>query len=250
MKIFTSTSCRENAKQRFVDFLMRIDEKEYLHQLQQGHIFMKRVCAYRTLNSQVPGIADVYEGMAKQEKVDNLTIKMSNGETLSLIPTGPVRHYYYGFSPIFCAYHFRLRYSYPCDEIILSFSEDVIHDLACNRKNPGVIFIDTKFFSERLKNYAESKKLFWKYGDVMYENTPENFCWSKDPIDAFFRKDLRYAHQEEWRFLLSNSKQTTELIPETETAYEFDVGDISSFAHIDDLNAITKPLPVKINNPI
>ena len=36
-----------------------------------------------------------------QEKVANLTIKMSNGETLSLIPTGPVRHYYYGFSPIF-----------------------------------------------------------------------------------------------------------------------------------------------------
>ena len=82
-------------------FLLRIDKKEYLQPLANGHIFCNRIAKFRKMPTENSKIADSNEGLAKVEEISHITI---NDLVLNVI--GPVRFYYPDYFPIFCAYEF------------------------------------------------------------------------------------------------------------------------------------------------
>ena len=48
-------------------FLLRIDKKEYLQSLANGHIFCNRIAKFRKMPTENSKIADSNEGLAKVE---------------------------------------------------------------------------------------------------------------------------------------------------------------------------------------
>ena len=66
-------------------FLLRIDKKEYLQSLANGHIFCNRIAKFRKMPTENSKIADSNEGLAKEEEISHITI---NDLVLNVI--GPV----------------------------------------------------------------------------------------------------------------------------------------------------------------
>ena len=205
-------------------FLLRIDKKEYLQSLANGHIFCNRIAKFRKMPTENSKIADSNEGLAKEEEISHITI---NDLVLNVI--GPVRFYYPDYFPIFCAYEFEGISTTKGIQGIVDLS--FIEEMKKEKNTSSAIIIEKEPFVNLLISYCNSKKIFIRCGSITYSDSPlkDN---EKEPWKAFFRKDYRFANQHEWRFLLDNSTDAPDMIPNSNSPYEFDIGNISKISQI------------------
>lgn len=228
------------------DFLLRIDEKEYLKSLLSGHIYMKRAWSFRDYNGSIPGVGDKNEGLAKLENVEKITLTSSQGESLTLHPLCPVAHKYSGYFPLWCSYHLKIDASLIGKDETITFPKEFLEGLSIGRKNPAVIFISKRHFENRVFRYAEDKNIICIGDDVAYRDLSVEDPDFQNPYLAFFRKDKKYAAQKEWRLLFANSSLNPNEFSHSNIPYEFDIGDMSNFSHIVDLSLLKNDVTIKI----
>ena len=106
-----------------------------------------------------------------------------------------------------------------------------IEEMKKEKNTSSAIIIEKEPFVNLLISYCNSKKIFIRCGSITYSDSPlkDN---EKEPWKAFFRKDYRFANQHEWRFLLGNSTDAPDMIPNSNSPYEFDIGNISKISQI------------------
>lgn len=236
-------------EKEYLNFFLRIDEKEYLTSFQKGHMYMKPARSFREYTGNVPGVGDKNEGLNKII-TDKVTITFTDDKGISITPQicGPIKFYTNGYYPILCLYHLKIKCHKMDEKYVVELPKDYLKNLSENRKDPGVLILWADAFKNKIMQYINKSQLGYALGKIEYREIYPGESFEEDPCRAYFRKDPKWAYQNEWRLLLGNSEKA-QLIDESPTSrpYEFEIGDLSGFSKIIDLSFFEKQITFTFN---
>ncbi len=187
------------------DYLIKFAErKEYLDDIINGKIYMKESGYFRKLEDNFRGdeLDGLYPIDAIKSKVSFVDVEIPPPSSMNVGFVGDDK------IPMFCA-------TFYCHDILDKMDDDSYRmkiDVADELKKFGKYALIIHFgeFIYRIKEYAKNHDLYYRYGMINYSD--KKFLMESimhktfdEQLDAFFKKDISYKNQNEWRLILLKS---------------------------------------------
>jgi len=200
-----------------INFLCKIQRREYLESYQHGNLYMKNVLYHRLNEAKYPnsGIGDAEEGLLLKGGRSTLSC---NGEVVALLKDFEL--FTCDKNPIFCTMCSDWKM---IDENTLFFKpeERVISDFVFGDQSEyGIILIDRNPFLEKIEKALNAQGLWGCSNCVNYTDSINQYDEKYEPA---FRKRIRFSYQHEFRIWID---------VETNDSFELDIGDISDISLI------------------
>lgn len=201
-------------EENFPTYLIKVaDQKEYIDDLLAGHLYMKESGFFRGLEDTYRG--DIFDGR-KPMDVSGHTIELRSEDGESLIFNDSefniVKNFHMGFVgddkvPIFCACMLNTDLLEITGEYTFRVKREYIEELSKFGKYVAVIPIG-EMIDKLNKFNKQHKKMGIMYGAIEYTDIMHAYSLNEDfendvvgQYRCFFRKDLSYRCQNEWRIL-------------------------------------------------
>lgn len=202
----------------FPDMLIKVSsKKEYLEDLCAGKIYMNESGYFRKLEDAYRG--DKFDGRCLISFHNHLGEFLEFGpedepEQRIKISLDAIKDFTVGFSgddkiPLYCCSQLSEAILYQETETSIRFRNEFVSEM---EKFGGyyVLFNKSEFLQNML-GYIEEKHLGGKWGTVSYVDLKSEYSIellndnSRNQYDSFFKKDLSYRWQNEWRILLTSN---------------------------------------------
>jgi len=243
--------------------LMKIydDEEHAKAFINAGEMYCKTLKKFREIHDG-NNRGDRFEGashwfQAKDVKM-SLTVRNKNEEVLNNLDieesdlAGPIvtQPAIFDDFNLFCMYaiaieDFEESYSTEDEKKLLkekinrSIAEQITIDPLCqNFGDHAVVIHNVERFMETVVSHAKNNNIKIYYGSVEYFDH-ENFTGSFKGVEAIFKKQKTYKHQNEFRFAFNTNNKTQEAI-------KINVGPLNEFAFSGPLEDIITLLEIKI----
>lgn len=240
-----------------VDCIKLFSGKEYADQFIRGDLRMTRITRYRTIECEVLGVKDSYEGKVKINcpegtrlfiDIKSAIISDDNGQRVyewNECPINNLGQSFVGVENTFCLCATDIAASTEFKDDKFRWTSGYLSFL--DGYECGVLFAASELAS-KLQGYADSNGFILLNDLVRYEDKPmsleEAISSSKQPASAYdfiFTKDESFSYQHEYRFALMPTPErihSRERIASGEIAFSASVGILNSAMY----------LPIKLIN--
>lgn len=221
--------------------LMKFQKKEYLQQLQAGHMYMKSLQWYidEEKRSKVKFISDDMEAKARAAMYNLKMINKSNDSVFLEFPKGDIVYSEgYEKKPVFCFFNFDER---NCTEENLKgnklewtmeFSDEQKRELL--KFGDSVLVVKDKFeLFARIDKAMNRENLEYVHDDVTYYNEKNSNhlidVLNRETHIAFSKREQYFKLQQEYRLMINKN---------VSDHYILDIGDLSDITEITDAEQI------------
>ena len=205
-------------RENFGLYLIKFAEKEeYVDELLDGRIYMKASGYFRKLEDGYRG--DKFDGK-KPVDVTGMVMSIEAEDGTKLVfnnsPDNKVWDFYIGFSgddkvPIFCAVLMNDRIIEITGDNTFKIKDEYLQEM--QQFGNYVAFIPLGEMLQKIEEYSRQHSEPVIYGPVEYSDIMQTYKFD-DPEDEnigvyrrFFRKDIAYRFQNEWRMVLASDKE-------------------------------------------
>lgn len=218
-------------------FLVKtFDEKSYRDQFLDGLLYMNSLDYFVNLEKgDYTGRGDRHEGVEAWLQPSKIQIEINGIKICSEDLAGPVsiQPTRYLAKNVFCMNAGYIGGDLPSEFATTKAFEEVlkIHPQNISLGQHTVVITNVKEFLRRVKAAAEEQNVALRGGLVDYYN-PISFHGQFAENDVPFKKQLRFAHQREYRFVIDRQPGKVE-------PYSLLIGDLRDIAHVisvEDLN--------------
>ena len=225
---------KEKLAKEFPAYLFKVSErKEYIDDLLSGNLYMNVSGDSRKLEDTYRG--DKFDGRRPIDVSEcEIKLRSEDGEEIILNrpDSGMVSNFHTGFAgddriPMFCSGMLTADIMEITGDEIFRIKKEYIEELKKFGNYVAVISVEEMYEKLRVYNQANPTSAFLygrvKYTDIMHEYSLTD-CTKEDELgvySSFFKKDLSYRFQNEWRVLMVGSEPP---VPENEDHVVLNVG--------------------------
>lgn len=201
----------------FPDMLIKVsNKKEYLEDLCAGKIYMNESGYFRKLEDTYRG--DKFDGRCPISFHEHSFLEfgpVDEPEQRIKLSIENIRDFTIGFSgddkiPLYCSSQLTEKILYKETETSLKFREEFISEM--EQFGCYYALFSKSEFLEHMCNYIIENNLSGKWGSVSYVDIQSEYPIeilndeSRNQYDSFFKKDISYEWQNEWRMLLVSNE--------------------------------------------
>lgn len=195
----------------FPSLIIKFGKKENLIKLMDGSVYMKDYTFYKKLED---GMGDRFEGCEFSNQDVKISISSHTVETSGFLYYEPNEN---NKVPIFCAMwvdNYVAEFNNTNDNVgTVRFKieiEKIIEDFECDY----ALVLSYGEFYDKIKKYSISNNLIFEEGLVKYyDYSDKTNPWLTDRIngfDRFYRKRVKFKHQNEIRFVIDTILKDTD----------------------------------------
>lgn len=237
--------------ENFPDILIKFSEKkEYLEDIVNGNIFMNESGYFRKLEDNYRG--DKNDGKRPIDlsnmKDQFIEFKPLDGSTEGIkLPIEFIYNFTVGFQgddkiPLFCCSQLNEKILEKESETTLKFKDSFLNEMLQFGKY-FLMFLEYEFL-ENITDFISEKNIGAKCGPISYQDIQSTYdidiLGNKkyNQYDAFFKKDVLYKNQNEWRILLISNEEKA-LIGDDNSSFIANIKPLQ-WSHIGEISDLKK----------
>ncbi len=230
--------------------------KEHLEDIGRGQIYMNESGFFRKLEDQFRG--DQFDGrcpISLDRLADEyMELRPEDGSEGIRIPIKFVRNFTVGFQnddkiPLFCATALSQDILYKKTDTEFAFRQEFIQEMQQFGKY-FAIFSASEFI-EKMSVFVEKNHMAVQYGPVDYVEIHKQYDIemlnedTRPGIEAFFKKDVSYRWQNEWRIILLGAKDAPPIIPPGSGYFIANIGTLNWFHIMETKDLLTNTIQIR-----
>ena len=229
---------------------------EHLEDIRHGRIYMNESGFFRRLEDQFRG--DQFDGkcpISLDRFADEyMELRPEDGSEGIKIPIKWVRNCAIGFQnddkiPLFCATVLSEDILYKKSDTEFAFKKEFIQEMRQFGKYLAVF--SASEFIEKMSSFVEKNHMAAQYGLVDYVDIHRQYDIemlnedTRPGTEAFFKKDVSYRWQNEWRIILLGAKDSPPIIPPDSSSFIANIGALNWFHNIETEDLLTNMIQIR-----